>query len=85
MVWPVGAKQKPRGWVFPVDGRKLRVGIPLNFSFLDLVYWDNQTHEISGYCVEVFLAAIKLLPYESSADRLVQNAGRYLFDKFSLI
>ncbi|XP_021753242.1 glutamate receptor 3.2-like [Chenopodium quinoa] len=63
VVWPGGTKNQPRGWVFPRDGRKLRVGVPRRVSFPDFVYVDNQTHVPRGYCIDVFEAAIKLLPY----------------------
>ncbi|XP_019107527.2 glutamate receptor 3.2 isoform X2 [Beta vulgaris subsp. vulgaris] len=63
VVWPGGTKKQPRGWVFPRDGRKLRIGVPQRVSFLNFVYQDNLTHAIHGYCIDVFEAAVKLLPY----------------------
>ncbi|KAL2928391.1 Glutamate receptor 3.2 [Bienertia sinuspersici] len=63
VVWPGGTKQQPRGWVFPHNGKKLRIGVPHRVSFLDFVFQDNQTHAIRGYCIDVFEAAVKLLPY----------------------
>ncbi|KAL9231790.1 hypothetical protein vseg_006964 [Gypsophila vaccaria] len=63
VVWPGGSKVRPRGWMFPRHGRKLRIGVPHRVSFPFFVYLDNQTHAVTGYCIDVFKAAVKLLPY----------------------
>uniref|UniRef100_A0A7C9ES37 Receptor ligand binding region domain-containing protein n=1 Tax=Opuntia streptacantha TaxID=393608 RepID=A0A7C9ES37_OPUST len=63
VVWPGGAKKKPRGWVFPRDGRKLRIGVPRRVSFQEFVSEDKHTRGAHGYVIDVFLAAVKLLPY----------------------
>lgn len=77
VVWPGGTKNNPRGWVFPRDGRKLRVGIPRRVSFLDFVNQDNQTHVIRGYCIDVFIAAIKLLPYAVPYEFILFGDGHH--------
>lgn len=65
VVWPGGKTTKPRGWVFPNNGRQLRIGIPNRVSFPDFVSARqvNGTLKVQGYSIDVFLAAIKLLPY----------------------
>jgi ionotropic glutamate receptor len=65
VVWPGGTTEKPRGWVFPNNGRQLRIGVPNRVSFRDFVSQSrvNGTDKVQGYCIDVFLAAIKLLPY----------------------
>ncbi|KAG8657649.1 hypothetical protein MANES_03G097600v8 [Manihot esculenta] len=63
VLWPGGVTAKPRGWVFPENGRQLRVGIPNRVSYRDFVSTVNGTNLVQGYCIDVFLAAIKLLPY----------------------
>ncbi|XP_073125365.1 glutamate receptor 3.2-like [Henckelia pumila] len=63
VMWPGNTKVQPRGWVFPNNGRPLRIGIPKRVSYELFVSMDEDTKEISGYCIDVFLAAIKLLPY----------------------
>lgn len=60
VVWPGGSKTKPLEWTFP-PGKKLRVGVPLRVSFQDFVS-RNHTHA-TGYCIDVFTAALRLLPY----------------------
>ncbi|EOX98906.1 Glutamate receptor 2 isoform 1 [Theobroma cacao] len=63
VVWPGGETTKPRGWVFPNNGRELRIGIPKRVSYRDFVLLVNGTDNVKGYCIDVFLAAIRLLPY----------------------
>ncbi|XP_028061275.1 glutamate receptor 3.1-like [Camellia sinensis] len=65
VVWPGGTKIQPRGWVFANNGRRLRIGVPHRVSYQDFVSPVNGTdnNTVQGYCIDVFLAAIKLLPY----------------------
>lgn len=63
VVWPGGTTTKPRGWVFPHNARQLRVGIPDRVSYKTFVSKDETSNEIRGYCIDVFVAAINLLPY----------------------
>ncbi|CAD6335804.1 unnamed protein product [Miscanthus lutarioriparius] len=61
VVWPGDSTTKPQGWVFPNTGQPLRVGVPIKASFKELV--SGRGDNMSGYCIEIFNAAIKLLPY----------------------
>ncbi|XP_011000874.1 PREDICTED: glutamate receptor 3.2 [Populus euphratica] len=63
VVWPGGTTARPRGWVFPNNGKELQIGIPDRVSYRDFISKVNGTDVVQGYCIDVFLAAIKLLPY----------------------
>ncbi|KAE8729584.1 Glutamate receptor 3.1 [Hibiscus syriacus] len=63
VVWPGGGTTRPRGWVFPNNGRELRIGVPNRVSFREFVSIVNGTDKVQGYCIDVFLAAIKSMPY----------------------
>ncbi|XVE49613.1 hypothetical protein DITRI_Ditri01bG0095800 [Diplodiscus trichospermus] len=63
VIWPGGETTKPRGWVFPNNGRELRIGIPRRVSYRDFVSLVNGTDTVQGYCIDVFLAAMRFLPY----------------------
>ncbi|KAL3843630.1 hypothetical protein ACJIZ3_001033 [Penstemon smallii] len=63
VVWPGKTMMKPRGWVFPYNGRELRIGVPDRVSYKAVVSKDEKTNEIHGFCIDVFLAAVDLLPY----------------------
>ncbi|XP_010266236.1 PREDICTED: glutamate receptor 3.2-like [Nelumbo nucifera] len=62
-IWPGETLTKPRGWVFPNNGKQLRIGIPNRVSFREFISQVSGTDMVKGYCIDVFLAAINLLPY----------------------
>ncbi|PON75236.1 Ionotropic glutamate receptor, metazoa [Parasponia andersonii] len=61
--WPGGTKTRPRGWVFRDNGRRLRIGVPNRVSYKNFVSRVNGTDIVHGYCIDVFRAALRLLPY----------------------
>lgn len=63
MIWPGGTKEKPRGWVFPNNGKELIIGVPKRVSFREFISEIEGTELFKGYCVDVFTAALKLMPY----------------------
>ncbi|CAN6163020.1 unnamed protein product [Urochloa humidicola] len=62
VVWPGESTTTPKGWVFPNNGQPLRIGVPNKASFKELVS-SGGAGNVMGYCIDVFNAAIKLLPY----------------------
>ncbi|CAA0824793.1 Glutamate receptor 3.2 [Striga hermonthica] len=68
VMWPGLTAVKPRGWDFPRNGRRLRVGVPDRVSYKAFVSKDDRTDEIRGYCIDVFVAAKDLLPYPVMFD-----------------
>lgn len=63
VIWPGEVTKKPRGWVFPDNGRQLRIGVPNRVSYHDFVSHGKHADDIHGYCIDVFVAAVALLPY----------------------
>ncbi|KAJ6419726.1 hypothetical protein OIU84_029779 [Salix udensis] len=63
VIWPGQTAQKPRGWVFPENGRHLRIAVPSRVSYCEFVSQVPGTDKFAGYCIDVFTAAINLLPY----------------------
>ncbi|KAF7129905.1 hypothetical protein RHSIM_Rhsim10G0193400 [Rhododendron simsii] len=63
VMWPGQTTQKPRGWVFPNNGRALRIGVPNRVSYCEFVGEVPGTEMFKGYCIDVFMAAVNLLPY----------------------
>ncbi|KAK4261986.1 hypothetical protein QN277_027609 [Acacia crassicarpa] len=63
VIWPGDPAQKPRGWVFPSSGRLLKIGVPVGFSYRQFVSHVQGTDMFKGFCIEVFLSALNLLPY----------------------
>lgn len=64
VIWPGQTTQKPRGWVFPNSGRHLRIGVPLRISYREFVSRAGGSSDVfSGYCIDVFTAALDQLQY----------------------
>ncbi|KAK4261655.1 hypothetical protein QN277_004619 [Acacia crassicarpa] len=63
VIWPGQTTTTPRGWVFTSDGRHLRIGVPLRISYHEFVSRIEGSEMFGGYCIEVFRAAVDLLPY----------------------
>lgn len=64
VVWPGGTLHGPRGWAFADNERQLRIGVPNRVSYRDFISQDNNSNMVEGYCIDVFLAALKLLQYQ---------------------
>lgn len=64
VIWPGETLSKPRGWVFPNNGKQLRIGVPDRASFRQFVSKVRGTDNMfKGFCIDVFAAAVNLLPY----------------------
>ncbi|KAJ0968874.1 hypothetical protein J5N97_021751 [Dioscorea zingiberensis] len=63
VIWPGQTMILPRGWLFPQNGKELRIGVPNRVILTEFVSKDPDTGKMRGYCIDVFTAAIDLLPY----------------------
>ncbi|XP_022936060.1 glutamate receptor 3.3-like [Cucurbita moschata] len=63
VIWPGNTIGKPRGWVFPNNGKLLNIGVPLRVSYKEFVSQIKRTENFQGFCIDVFTAAVSLLPY----------------------
>ncbi|CAJ2635940.1 unnamed protein product [Trifolium pratense] len=61
--WPGETTQRPRGWVFPNNGKMLKIGVPKRVSYREFVSQVQSTDTFKGFCIDVFLSAVNLLPY----------------------
>ncbi|XP_009794414.1 glutamate receptor 3.4 isoform X1 [Nicotiana tabacum] len=62
-IWPGETIKRPRGWVFPNNGKPLRIAVPFRVTFEEFVNKDKGPSGVKGYCIDVFEAAIDLLAY----------------------
>ncbi|KAF8687367.1 hypothetical protein HU200_043054 [Digitaria exilis] len=76
VVWPGDSTTTPKGWVFPNNGQPLRVGVPIKASFKELVSGGRGPDNVTGYCIDIFNAAIKLLPYPVPCQFITIGDGR---------
>ncbi|XP_057529668.1 glutamate receptor 3.6-like [Amaranthus tricolor] len=63
VIWPGQTTDKPRGWVYPSNGKVLKIGVPHRITYLEFASYSTKTHSFSGYSIDVFTAALSLLPY----------------------
>ncbi|CDP07274.1 unnamed protein product [Coffea canephora] len=63
VVWPGETVIKPRGWVFPNNGKQLKIAVPRRVGYREFVSQVPGTSTFKGFCIDVFTAAVNLLPY----------------------
>ncbi|XP_075518741.1 glutamate receptor 3.3 [Primulina tabacum] len=63
VIWPGESVETPRGWVFPHNGKLLRIGVPIRVGYREFVSQASGTNTFKGFCIDVFIAAVDLLPY----------------------
>ncbi|XP_055962054.1 glutamate receptor 2.7-like [Mercurialis annua] len=67
IIWPGDSVSVPKGWDVAPKGKKLRIGVPVKEGFREFIHWeripDTNTFTFSGFCIELFEAAVNLLPY----------------------
>ncbi|XP_060192081.1 glutamate receptor 3.6-like isoform X2 [Lycium barbarum] len=85
IIWPGQTTEKPRGWVFPNNGRQLQIGVPHRASFPEFVGKVPGTDSFRGYCIEVFTTAINLLPYAVPYKLIAFGDGRENPDDTELV
>ena len=51
------------GGLFRKNGRHLRIGVPIRVSYREFASQAEGTDIFKGYCIDVFTAALSLLPY----------------------
>ncbi|KAM1875223.1 hypothetical protein EV1_042353 [Malus domestica] len=72
IIWPGDSTSVPKGWEIPTNGKRLRVGVPVENGypqFVKVVY-DSSTNTIhvAGYVIDIFNAAMGKLKYNVAYD-----------------
>ncbi|XP_019413617.1 PREDICTED: glutamate receptor 3.4-like isoform X1 [Lupinus angustifolius] len=75
VIWPGDATTTPKGWVFPNNGKPLRIAVPNRVSYKEFVAKDNNPPGVQGFCIDVFEAAINLLPYPVPRQYMLYGNG----------
>ncbi|KAK4852853.1 hypothetical protein QYF36_000115 [Acer negundo] len=63
VIWPGDTLTNPRGWVFPNSGKLLKIAVPVRVGYKEFVSQIRGTNYFKGFCIDVFTAAVSLLPY----------------------
>ena len=50
-------------YIISNNERQLRIGVPNRVSYRDFVSQEKGNDDLHGYCIDVFSAAVALLPY----------------------
>ncbi|KAG6585774.1 Glutamate receptor 2.7, partial [Cucurbita argyrosperma subsp. sororia] len=66
VIWPGNTAAVPKGWEFPTEGKRLRIGVPMKEGYSEFVKVKGK--EVKGYCTDVFNAVIATLPYDVPFD-----------------
>uniref|UniRef100_A0A7N0TCU7 Glutamate receptor n=1 Tax=Kalanchoe fedtschenkoi TaxID=63787 RepID=A0A7N0TCU7_KALFE len=66
--WPGEGTSPPKGWALPIEGKKLRVGVPAKDGFFEFVKVTRDpdtksVRKVTGYCIDVFEAVMEAMPY----------------------
>ncbi|KAJ0112917.1 hypothetical protein Patl1_03152 [Pistacia atlantica] len=68
IIWPGGSATIPKGSVTKMSSRKLRIAVPRNDGFPELVNVDRNLQSnvtsVTGFCIDVFKAAIEEVELE---------------------
>ncbi|KAL1191457.1 Glutamate receptor 3.4 [Cardamine amara subsp. amara] len=76
ILWPGEVTKPPRGWVFPNNGKPLKIAVPNRVSYTAYVSKDKNPPGVRGYCIDVFEAAIELLPYPVPRTYILYGDGK---------
>ncbi|KAI3695486.1 hypothetical protein L1987_78483 [Smallanthus sonchifolius] len=76
VIWPGDTSVTPRGWVFPNNGKPLRIVVPYRHSYKEVVTKDVRSPQgVRGYSIDVFEAAVNLLPYPVPRKYILYGDG----------
>ncbi|XP_048133955.1 glutamate receptor 2.8-like [Rhodamnia argentea] len=86
-IWPGHTQKPPKGWVIPISGKELKIGVPKKDGFSEFfkIEWDPHTGvpSYSGFVHDMFLAVLLALPfsvphqYVPFVNESRQSAGTY--------
>jgi ionotropic glutamate receptor len=64
VIWPGQFTQKPSGLEFSSSSKQLQIGIPNRITAREFTSYEKDSNTYAGYCIDVFNAAKKELPYQ---------------------
>ena len=76
IIWPGEVIKPPRGWVFPENGKPLKIGVPNCVSYKNYASKDKNPLGVKGFCIDIFEAAIQLLPYPVPRTYILYGDGK---------
>jgi glutamate receptor, ionotropic, plant len=83
ILWSGDRDQVPRGWLIPTKGKKLKIAVPVKhgfFQFVNVSQPVTNASNITGYCIDVFNAVMKKLPYHVEYQYMPYKDSSYSYD-----
>lgn len=83
ILWPGNPAEVPRGWIIPTKGKKLRIAVPVKhgfFQFVNVSLPISNASNVTGYCIDVFNAVMKKLPYHVEYDYMPYKDSSYSYN-----
>ncbi|KAL5851863.1 hypothetical protein ACOSQ3_006981 [Xanthoceras sorbifolium] len=81
IIWPGGSSTIPKRLLTQTSSKKLRIGVPVNSGFRELVnmVYDPVSNAtiVSGFCIDLFKAAMSMLTYEVDYEFIPYLSGSY--------
>ncbi|GFP79543.1 glutamate receptor 3.4 [Phtheirospermum japonicum] len=75
VIWPGETTTMPKGWVFPNNGKPMQIAVPYRVTYPDFVTKDKGPLGARGFCIDVFEAAVALLPYPVPHEYVLYGDG----------
>ena len=89
IIWPGEINSVPKGWVIPTSGKKLQVFIPRKNGFKEFVTVkrnpDTNQTEISGFCIDVFDAVMRNMPYSVPYEYKPDDADGEITQSYNVL
>ncbi|KAG2635163.1 glutamate receptor 2.9-like isoform X4 [Panicum virgatum] len=67
VIWPGGSAQPPKGWEWPVAGKKMKIAVPVKPAPNPFVNVKKNLATgkfyVTGYCIDIFEAVVQEMPY----------------------
>ncbi|KAL8055717.1 hypothetical protein ABFX02_04G073900 [Erythranthe guttata] len=85
IIWPGFSSTAPKKrWLLQKSGKSFRIAVPENGTFPELLNWDYDQQRgattVSGFCIDVFRAAVDRLPYKISFEYIPFDADHYSYN-----
>ncbi|KAF8035049.1 hypothetical protein BT93_C1161 [Corymbia citriodora subsp. variegata] len=72
IMWSGDSTSTPKGWEIPTNGKRLKILVPVKSGFNQFVKVTRDpsmnTSQVTGFCIDIFQAVIKNLPYDVAYD-----------------
>ncbi|KAL9169344.1 hypothetical protein ABFS82_04G073500 [Erythranthe guttata] len=85
IIWPGFSSTAPKKrWLLQKSGKSFRIAVPGKATFPELLSWDYDQQRgattVSGFCIDVFRAAVDRLPYKISIEYIPFDTDQYSYN-----